>query len=63
MNIYAKTGAVAYILWGLLHIQAARMVYALGGTLEPGMVQARVFQDAWNLLVFAINLAKRQKIC
>jgi hypothetical protein len=53
-NIYAKTGAAAYILWGLLHIQAARMVYILGETLESGMVQSRVFQDAWNLLIFAL---------
>ena len=53
-NIYAKTGAAAYILWGLLHIQAARMVYILGETLEAGMVQSRVFQDAWNLLIFAL---------
>ena len=54
MNIFAKTGAVLYVLWGLLHLQAARMVYALGDTLEPGIVQARVFQDAFNLVVFAI---------
>jgi len=33
---------------------AARMVYVLGGTLEPGMVQARVFQDAWNMLFFSV---------
>jgi len=50
----AKIGAVLYVLWGLLHIQAARMVYALGDTLEPGAVQARVFQDAFSLVFFAI---------
>jgi hypothetical protein len=54
MNAYAKLGAVAYVLWGLLHIQAARLVYELGQTLEPGMVQGRVYQDAWNLLFFAV---------
>ena len=53
-NAYAKIGAVAYVVWGLLHLVAARMVFALGQTLEPGMVQGRVFQDAWNLFVFAM---------
>ncbi len=54
MNIYSKLGAVVYAVWGLLHIEAARKVYALGQTLDPGMVQARIFQDAWNLLFFAL---------
>ncbi len=53
-NIYAKIGAIVYVLWGLLHIMAARMVYVLGVSLEPGMVQARIFQDAWNLMFFAV---------
>jgi hypothetical protein len=26
----------------------------LGQTLDPGMLQGRIFQDAWNLLFFAI---------
>jgi len=54
MNIFAKLGAIAYVLWGLLHIQAARMVYLLGDTLEPGMLQGRIYQDAFNLLFFAL---------
>lgn len=54
MNIFARLGAVAYVLWGLLHIQAARMVYALGDSLEPGMIQGRIYQDAFNLLFFAL---------
>ena len=54
MNLFAKLGAVTYVLWGLLHIQAARLVYVLGQTLEPGMIQGRIFQDAWNLLFFAL---------
>jgi hypothetical protein len=53
-NLFAKIAAVTYVLWGLLHIQAARLVYMLGETLEPGMVQGRIFQDAWNLLFFAL---------
>lgn len=54
MNLYAKLGAVTYVLWGLLHIQAARFVYMLGQTLEPGIVQGRIYQGAWNLLFFAV---------
>lgn len=53
-NIYARIGAVIYVLWGLLHIQAARMVYGLGSSLEPGMIQARIYQDASFLLFFAL---------
>ncbi|TQV89454.1 hypothetical protein [Aliikangiella coralliicola] len=52
--IFARIGAVLYFVWGLLHIVAAYKVYALGQTLEQGMVQGRVFQDAWNLLFFAL---------
>ena len=53
MNIYARAGAIVYVLWGILHIEAARLVYGLGQTLDAGMVQGRIFQDAWNLLFFA----------
>ncbi|MGI9204407.1 MAG: hypothetical protein ACR2Q3_10380 [Woeseiaceae bacterium] len=54
MNIFAKLGAISYVLWGILHIQAARMVYLLGDTLEPGMLQGRIYQDAFSLLFFAL---------
>ena len=54
MNLFAKLGAITYVLWGLLHIEAARRVYMLGQSLDPGMVQGRIFQDAWNLLFFAL---------
>jgi len=53
-NIFAKLGAVVYVIWGVLHIEAARKVYALAETLEPGMVQGRLEQDAWYLLFFAL---------
>ena len=54
MNYFAKIGAVTYVLWGLLHIQAARLVYVLGQSMEPGIIQGRVYQGAWNLLFFAL---------
>ena len=50
----AKIGATMYFIWGLLHLKAAYSVYQLGMSLEAGMVQGRVFQDAWSLLFFAL---------
>ena len=54
MMILARIGSILYILWGILHIVAAFKVYTLGQSLESGMVQGRIFQDAWNLLFFAL---------
>jgi hypothetical protein len=48
-------GAICYAIWGCLHLQAAYAVYHVGAALEPGMVQGRVFQDAWNLLFFGVT--------
>ena len=48
-------GAICYAIWGCLHLQAAYAVYHVGVALEPGMVQGRVFQDAWNLLFFGVT--------
>jgi hypothetical protein len=53
-NLFAKLGSITYVLWGILHIEAARKVFVLGQSLEPGMVQGRIYQDAWNLLFFAL---------
>lgn len=53
-NLFAKLGSITYVLWGVLHIVAAQKVYMLGQTLDPGMVQGRIYQDAWNLLFFAL---------
>jgi hypothetical protein len=53
-NVFARSGAITYVLWGLLHVEAARRVMMLGQSLEPGMVQARIYQGAWNLLFFAL---------
>ena len=50
----AKIGAILYFLWGLLHIVAAKKVYQLAQTMESGMVQGRLIQNAWNLLFFAV---------
>lgn len=52
MNL-SKVGAILYIVWGLLHVDAAYKVHKIGQNLEQGMVQGRVYQDAWSLLFFA----------
>ncbi|MGD8642520.1 MAG: hypothetical protein PVG89_17935 [Gammaproteobacteria bacterium] len=52
-----KIGAILYLLWGVLHVKAAIATYQLGATLEPGLVQGRVYQDAWNLIFFAISVS------
>lgn len=52
--IFARAATFAYVLWGLLHINAAFLVYKLGLSLELGMIQGRIFQDAWNLMFFAL---------
>lgn len=53
-GITAKLGAVFYVIWGLVHIKATHGLLELGQSLDPGMVQARVYQDAWNILMSAI---------
>lgn len=53
-QLFARSGAVVYVLWGILHIEAARRVYNLGLSLDPGMVQGRILQNAWNLFFFAL---------
>src|SRR5258706_4016135 len=59
-SLLAKSSAVVYVIWGLLHLQAAFLVYKLGASLDAGMVQGRMLQHAWNLLfasVAAIGIA------
>jgi hypothetical protein len=53
-NVWAKAGAVVYVLWGVLHLKAAQMAYAMAQTVEAGAVQGRLEQNAWNLLFFAV---------
>jgi hypothetical protein len=51
---FAKLGAAAYVIWGLLHIVAAFDEFMLGRSLEPGLVQGKINQGAWDLLFFAL---------
>jgi hypothetical protein len=49
-----KVGAIFYVIWGIVHINAAYALLKLGRSVDAGMVQARVLQDAWNILAGAI---------
>ena len=49
----AKIGAVSYVSWGVFHLAAANAVYALAEQ-STGMVHARLQQDAFYLLFFAV---------
>jgi len=51
---FAKLGAISYIIWGILHIGAALDEFRLGSGLEPGLVQGKINQGAWDLLFFAL---------
>jgi len=52
-NIYSKLGSSFYVLWGALHIVVAGKVYTMAQGMDAGIVQGRIFQDAWSLLFFA----------
>ena len=49
-----RIGAIMFVIWGVLHANAALKVYELGRAAEPGMIQGRLLQSAWNLLFFAV---------
>jgi hypothetical protein len=49
----ARIGAVSYVLWGAFHLVAANAVYALAEQ-STVMVRARLLQDAFYLLFFAV---------
>ena len=51
---YATLGALVYIVWGVLHIQVSQLVFHLGDSLNAGMIQGRIYQDAFNLMFFAL---------
>jgi hypothetical protein len=51
--MFARIGAVSYVLWGLLHYTAAYGVYRMGLGVPSGIVQGRLFQEAFYLVAFA----------
>jgi hypothetical protein len=52
--VFAKVGSVLYVVWGSLHIVAAYDEFQLGASLDPGLVQGKINQGAWDLLFFAL---------
>jgi hypothetical protein len=51
--VFARIGAVSYVLWGFLHYAATYNVYQLGLGVPPSMVQGRLFQNAFYIFAFA----------
>jgi hypothetical protein len=45
---------VSYVIWGIVHFQAAYAGYQHDFSLPLSMAQGGVLQDAWNLAFFAI---------
>ncbi len=58
--LFARLAAIAYVIWGLLHVFAAYEVYSLGQTLDAGIVKGRISQDAWNVLCVAFSQFRKQ---
>jgi len=52
--MFHRIGAVLFVIWGLLHLYAAYTLYLFGTTLDTGMVQGRIIQNAWHLLFFGV---------
>ena len=53
-QLAVRIGAIFYVIWGIVHINAAYGLLKLGQSLSAGMVQARIYQDAWNILFGAL---------
>ncbi len=51
---FARIGSALYVLWGLLHLGAVYEEFALGASLDPGVVQGKIYQGVWNLLFLAL---------
>src|SRR3546814_16288086 len=61
----ARIGAIFYILWGVFHLMAAKAVFGLAD-LANGMTRARLPQDAFYLLAFAVQIGSascRERVC
>ncbi len=52
--VFARVGAGSYLIWSVLHLQAANAVYKLAVSGPVSMIQGRLLQDAWNLLAFSV---------
>jgi hypothetical protein len=53
-RFFAMLGAAAYFAWGVLHLLAATSAYMLARHLDAGLVQGRLFQNAFYVAAFAL---------
>ena len=53
-RVFALLGAVAYFVWGALHLLAAANSFRFAASLEAGLVQGRLFQGAFYVAAFAV---------
>jgi len=49
-----RIGAIAYVLWGVLHMLAASEAARLAFAVDAGNIQGRLLQNAWSLAIFAL---------
>ena len=52
--MFNKLGAVAYVLWGVLHLLASVQGFRMAADIEDALVQGRLFQNSWNLAFFSL---------
>lgn len=48
-----RIGSILFVLWGLLHLMAAKGIYQLAATVDAGMLHTRLLQASWHMLFFA----------
>ena len=53
-RVFALVGAAAYFLWGALHLLAAVNSFQFAASVDPSLIQGRLFQGASYVGVFAI---------
>lgn len=49
-----KIGSILFVLWGLLHLMAAKGIYSLAAGVEAEMLHARILQASWHMVLFAV---------
>ncbi len=52
--MFNKLGAVAYVLWGILHLLAALDGFRMAAAVDDALIQGRLFQNSWNLVFFSV---------
>jgi hypothetical protein len=52
-----RIGAIFYLAWGIIHLLAAYRVGRMGSGTSKGVVQGRLLQSAWNLMLLAIAVS------